>query len=434
MAYTPKNPSVDVYSVGEVAQAAGVPVARVEALVAAGRVRSGRDSVRRYFAPDQAIVAPSARFAPTAAAARRCCSIKPEFAHASPRLPIAVSSAFHAGIAATLILISTIGLPQAAEPARAHRAGHHAARVHCTPGTRRRRRRRRSSPESAAAPRAAQGQVIARQPDAGPQSAEAGRGRAEARAAAAAATGRSRSRFRRSSRRSQRSPQTKWIAQASSTSRRRKKARAADPGPAAASAPAPARASARARARASATDRAAAWAAARIVPEAASLPPRLLREVKADYTEDARRANIEGEVVLEIVVRRDGSVSDVKLMSGLPRGLNERAIAAVRQWRFAPANTTGSARRRHRRSRRRIQVEVTTMETVLLVITARLGRDGDRRAGIGAPPAAQRARALGGARRRARRRGRHARRHRWRLDAGRRRVAVDSDTLTGTRD
>ena len=69
--------------------------------------------------------------------------------------------------------------------------------------------------------------------------------------------------------------------------------------------------------------------------------PRLLREVKADYTEDARRRNLEGEVVLEIVVRRDGSVSDVKLISGLPSGLNERAIAAVRQWRFAPATRLG---------------------------------------------------------------------------------------------
>ena len=50
--------------------------------------------------------------------------------------------------------------------------------------------------------------------------------------------------------------------------------------------------------------------------------------MKADYTEDARRQNIEGEVVLEIVVRRDGSVSDIKLISGLPGGLNDRAIAA----------------------------------------------------------------------------------------------------------
>lgn len=72
-------------------------------------------------------------------------------------------------------------------------------------------------------------------------------------------------------------------------------------------------------------------------------PPRLLREVKADYTEDARRRSISGEVVLEIVVRRDGSVGDVRILKGLDRGLNDRAVQAVRQWRFAPAERQGAA-------------------------------------------------------------------------------------------
>lgn len=71
-------------------------------------------------------------------------------------------------------------------------------------------------------------------------------------------------------------------------------------------------------------------------------PPRLLREVRADYTDEARRANIEGEVELEIVVRRDGTVGDVRLLRGLRGGLNERAINAVRQWRFAPGRMKGT--------------------------------------------------------------------------------------------
>lgn len=66
-------------------------------------------------------------------------------------------------------------------------------------------------------------------------------------------------------------------------------------------------------------------------------PPRLLREIKADYTDAARRRGIEGDVVLEIVVRSDGSVGDVRMLQGLDPGLNDRAAAAVRQWRFAPA-------------------------------------------------------------------------------------------------
>ena len=71
-------------------------------------------------------------------------------------------------------------------------------------------------------------------------------------------------------------------------------------------------------------------------------PPRLLREVRADYTDEARRANIEGEVELEIVVRRDGTVGEVRIVRGLRGGLNERAVNAVRQWRFAPGRMKGT--------------------------------------------------------------------------------------------
>jgi TonB family protein len=62
-----------------------------------------------------------------------------------------------------------------------------------------------------------------------------------------------------------------------------------------------------------------------------------LREVKADYTEAARRRGISGDVVLEIVVLRDGSVGDIKILRRLDSGLDERAVQAVKQWRFAPA-------------------------------------------------------------------------------------------------
>lgn len=69
--------------------------------------------------------------------------------------------------------------------------------------------------------------------------------------------------------------------------------------------------------------------------------PRLLKEVRGDYTDEARRAGLAGDVVLELVVRRDGTVGDVKVLEGLGGGLNERAIQAVRQWRFAPATRQG---------------------------------------------------------------------------------------------
>jgi periplasmic protein TonB len=70
-------------------------------------------------------------------------------------------------------------------------------------------------------------------------------------------------------------------------------------------------------------------------------PPRLLREVKAEYTEEARRRNVRGDVILEIVVRSDGNVGDVRVLQGLGGGLESRAVAAVRQWKFAPATRRG---------------------------------------------------------------------------------------------
>lgn len=70
-------------------------------------------------------------------------------------------------------------------------------------------------------------------------------------------------------------------------------------------------------------------------------PPAIVREVKPDYTDEGRRRHIEGDVVLEIVVRSDGSVGHMKLVQGLGAGLDQRAIDAVRQWRFSPAKRYG---------------------------------------------------------------------------------------------
>ena len=71
-------------------------------------------------------------------------------------------------------------------------------------------------------------------------------------------------------------------------------------------------------------------------------PPSLLHEVTPDYTEQARRAGLEGEVLLEIVVGSDGGVSDVRVLRRLGAGLDELAANAVRQWRFSPARRFGT--------------------------------------------------------------------------------------------
>ena len=78
-------------------------------------------------------------------------------------------------------------------------------------------------------------------------------------------------------------------------------------------------------------------------PGAGIDPPDLLRETKATYTDDARRRGLEGEVLLEIVILRSGSVGDVRVRRGLDPGLDRRAIDAVKQWRFSPAKRHGVA-------------------------------------------------------------------------------------------
>jgi protein TonB len=47
--------------------------------------------------------------------------------------------------------------------------------------------------------------------------------------------------------------------------------------------------------------------------------------------------------VLEVVVGNDGTVRDVTLLRGLGHGLDERAVAAVRQWQFTPARRLDEA-------------------------------------------------------------------------------------------
>ena len=71
--------------------------------------------------------------------------------------------------------------------------------------------------------------------------------------------------------------------------------------------------------------------------------PRVLREVKPNYTEDAMRAKVEGVVVLQCVVTTDGIVADVRVIRSLDSkfGLDLEAIKAAGQWRFQPGKRMG---------------------------------------------------------------------------------------------
>jgi protein TonB len=71
--------------------------------------------------------------------------------------------------------------------------------------------------------------------------------------------------------------------------------------------------------------------------------PQLVREVKPAYTSDAMRAKIQGTVLLQCVVRPDGSVTDIQVLRSLDPnfGLDQEAIKAARQWRFRPGMRMG---------------------------------------------------------------------------------------------
>jgi periplasmic protein TonB len=69
--------------------------------------------------------------------------------------------------------------------------------------------------------------------------------------------------------------------------------------------------------------------------------PRPTYDPEPEYSEEARRAKYQGDVGLMVIVGRDGRVRDVRLQRSLGMGLDEKAMAAVRQWRFEPAKKDG---------------------------------------------------------------------------------------------
>lgn len=59
------------------------------------------------------------------------------------------------------------------------------------------------------------------------------------------------------------------------------------------------------------------------------------------YSEEARKAKFSGAVLLSIVVDAQGNTCDVRVLRPLGMGLDEKAVEAVRAWRFKPARRYG---------------------------------------------------------------------------------------------
>ncbi len=69
--------------------------------------------------------------------------------------------------------------------------------------------------------------------------------------------------------------------------------------------------------------------------------PVPIYRVEPEYTEEARKAKYQGTVVLYCVVDPDGLVRNVRVMRSLGLGLDEKAVEAVKQWKFRPGMKDG---------------------------------------------------------------------------------------------
>ncbi len=69
--------------------------------------------------------------------------------------------------------------------------------------------------------------------------------------------------------------------------------------------------------------------------------PRPVSTPDPEYTEAARQAKYQGTCILGLIVDADGHPRDIRITRGVGLGLDEKAIAAVKQWQFQPAMKDG---------------------------------------------------------------------------------------------
>jgi len=70
-------------------------------------------------------------------------------------------------------------------------------------------------------------------------------------------------------------------------------------------------------------------------------PPTLLYKIDPEFSEEARKAKFSGDVQIYLWVDEHGNPSHVQVVRGVGMGLDERAIEAVRQYKFKPATQNG---------------------------------------------------------------------------------------------
>jgi TonB family protein len=69
--------------------------------------------------------------------------------------------------------------------------------------------------------------------------------------------------------------------------------------------------------------------------------PVLVYKIDPEYSEEARKAKFHGTVVMSVVVDESGRPREIRVTRAVGLGLDEKAIEAVRQWRFQPGRRAG---------------------------------------------------------------------------------------------
>ena len=81
---------------------------------------------------------------------------------------------------------------------------------------------------------------------------------------------------------------------------------------------------------------------ARRLCESGIIRPKLLREVKPNYTRDLMARKAEDKVLLQAVVGTDGSITDVRTVYAMYADMSAEAMKAIRQWKMSPATSRGA--------------------------------------------------------------------------------------------
>lgn len=69
--------------------------------------------------------------------------------------------------------------------------------------------------------------------------------------------------------------------------------------------------------------------------------PHLIYGPEPEFSEEARKAKYQGTVVLQVVVGTDGRTHDIRVAQSLGMGLDEKAVEAIREWKFEPSRKDG---------------------------------------------------------------------------------------------